>query len=249
MDAQFNIITEMRGTIFAPQIIYNTDNMTRILGLLNPSEGYVPSIRQQQPSLQINNGGITINSPSKNPEWELLSSDRKQRIVFGEQKIDIIRQINNNIIGGEESQFTAYCSSIFSLLIEEFNIEATRLAFAPSYVAELSEHSDITHFSNSIFCKKAFMGSSLDNCNFNNVFRVDVTINGKNIKINFVSVFSDGNKIETKNNVTAIRNCLFFNIDINTLPGVGYKFNLDDVKYFFENKVVELNSQFYELYC
>ena len=93
------------------------------------------------------------------------------------------------------------------------------------------------------------MGSSLDNCNFNNVFRVDVTINGKNIKINFVSVFSDGNKIETKNNVTAIRNCLFFNIDINTLPGVGYKFNLDDVKYFFENKVVELNSQFYELYC
>lgn len=180
-------------------------------------------------------------------EWTLTSPDEKIIVVFKMQKVDYI-VINTDTRYTQEAIkiFAEQCQKVFEKIMELASVKANRLAIAPTfkYIGEIPQFKT---FINTIYAKNLFKKSSVDNCDFSQVFRVDEEINGTLVKTNYLSKFSTANAIIVTNGINTIQEVNILDFDINTQVNPNYTFDTVAVKDFF-NKVTIFCSDFMSWY-
>lgn len=225
-------IKGMRATIFAPQISFSSDTQKKILPLLNDGLEYIPVLSDMQP-IQINGNNLLI--PQNNNQWQLRSVNTfTQNIIFGLQKIDIVRDYNRNV--EEHADFEDFChfsGDFFSKLLNTFGLSASRIAFAPSYLLPIENNETVIKFVNPFFTKNKFKNAYIDNCDFSNVFRIVEDINGKSISINHLFKVELINRIDISKPVLSPQPFISIDVDINTKVEDNYIFNDSDILNFY----------------
>lgn len=223
------ILTDLRATMFASPILYNAANLKKVTDLFDPADGYVPTTLgfPFTPGL-----GAQLPQQGQNLEWEMLSQTKSIRIHFGPQKIDILKLV----IEGVEGQEIAFCNEstdIFTMIVEAFNLVPIRLAFAPTYNANFTNDFTISDFNDSLYAKKTFEGTSVNNCLFKQSYRLGETLNSRQVPFNYVMDGANGQQFIPKEATTEIHSIISFGLDINTVQGIGLTFSLSDLKAFF----------------
>lgn len=222
MKLKLNVI-KLRGTVFTDPIAYSPEFVAAISDVL---EGYLPSFLSVVPANNIAPNNVVQNF------WELVNPISGERIQFNNIKIDIIQNCDTVVSLDKITAFTEHCSSVFKLIASVTKQKMSRLAIAPSFSC-IDTDENIKKFSQSIFIKNSFKGSQLDNCVYNNIFRVSEKINGKDITINYlVNVFAT-NRVEFVDGKNLIRETIAIDFDINTFANAGYVFELNDSESFF----------------
>lgn len=225
-------IKGMRATVFAPQISFSSDIQKKILSLLSDGLEYIPVLSDMQP-IQINGNNLLI--PQNNNQWQLRCINSfTQNIIFGTQKIDIVREYNGNL--EEDTDFKNFChfsGDFFSKVLKTFGYSATRIAFAPSYLLPIENKETIIKFVNPFFTKNKFKNVNIDNCDFSNVFRVSEIINGKTISVNHLFKVEQINRIDISKQVLSPQPFINIDIDINTKVEENYIFDDSDILDFY----------------
>ena len=232
---------QLRGTVFTNQpIAYNSDNISKLMGLF---VNYVPSLIAPN----IPNGLAPI--PIDQQPWKLVSSYSSVDIVFNGNKIDILQNIGTIYNEQKIQEFANIVTDSVDKIVNQFNLEITRIALSPNYALKISDVGSLQSFAKKIFAKNIFENESIDSCNFNAVFRVNKQIGRLNdVKVNFLAKFEEGSIVEqTQGTPDTIVPCLCFTFDINTYPVAGLKFDNIDIIDFF-TKSLAWNHEFANYY-
>lgn len=180
--------------------------------------------------------------------WSLSSKEEKLEINFLEGKIDVILKKGNQLYSYEAIQESCMTiSSTFEKIINAIGLVSTRLAFAPSLISHQKTSLEIKNFARSIFKEKIFKGASIDNCDFSNLFRINTSILDKEVVVNYLAIFSLAQMPILQQSKIKMQDVLQINIDINTLGNEEYKFNVNDVKEFF-NQSPSMTTEFLDFY-
>ncbi len=227
-------IANIRGTVFAPKVNYNPENLHK---MQDAFPGYMPSMISPV-SLPEFVPGMGV---FKNNSWRLVSADQMETISFFDDKIDIIVNCGNVPYSAElVGKYSARFLESFTKILRAFTFKYTRLAIAPTvYVPffEGGEH-NIHDFTKKIFAFHQFMGSELDNCDFSQVFRVKKSLNGTEYLINLLTRFASDMIQEQSANGIRIGQRLNTSMDINTYVNPEYSFGESELNDFFNNSPV-----------
>ena len=235
------IIRVCRGSIFTSTVKYDIETWQK---LSTKFIGYLPySQIPAAVAIQMN----TLQIPGPN-YWVMSSKADNIDVYFLEGKIDVILKDSNKQYSKDSiSELCNKFQIIFAKLIDSLDLVVSRIAFAPLLVNNRDDTSQYVDFAKSIFRDRKFRGSSVDNCDFSNVFRVKENIEGEEIIINCLANFAVAQLPEVINMKLVVRNELQVNLDINTLGGQHYIFTIDKIKSFY-NKVVDLTIDFVDSY-
>lgn len=237
-------MSEMRATIFAPPIFYNTENLKKLLSVLPEEDSFTPRIFDTIPGTSIQ-----FQFETSFIEWEMFSNKKNVRIHFSPQKIDIFQSFNHIIETGNttEKGFCLYSCDLFKTIIKTFSITPTRLAFAPIYYQKKSNDNAFGEFYSSIFKKCTYDNISMNSCSFRQAFRLNKKIGERSIDYNYVIDVLNELRAEIKDNKQTLYPVLSFKLDINTVQESSYKFNNEELDLFF-GLVTDYAKSFLENY-
>lgn len=222
MKLAFNV-TKLRGTIFTSQISYSPALVEKLSAVL---KGYLPSFVTVLPQNNSIPNGIIQNF------WEMVSTHNGERIQFNNIKIDIVRVIDVPYSEEVISEFCSHCAEIFNTICSVSKQNSSRLAIAPTFTCVDSDD-NIKSFAQEVFVKKAFKESRLDNCLFNNIFRVNEKIGENQYLINYLANVYASNRIESIDGNNVIRESISVDFDINTFANAKYVFEAGAINDFF----------------
>ena len=220
MELKLNI-DKLRGTIFTQQINYSPDFVNALSEVL---PGYIPSFLTVLP--QNNPNAVIPNF------WEMVNPITGEHIQFNNSKIDIIIGRNSSYSSDVVIAFAEHCSTIFERILSVTGQNSNRLAIAPTFTCNDSDQ-DIKRFAKTIFAKNQFKLANIDNCVFNNIYRVNENINGQDILINYLANFYVTNRVDLVEGKNIVKEILTIDFDINTFANESYLFNIDAMKAFF----------------
>ena len=220
----------IRGTIFVPMIQFSWELVQKLQSSL---EDYIPSVNTSSVPIFTDGDGQLMDSVIIAPgEWSLTSPDKKQQIIFQAQKIDLIREINENYTQDLISMFGKFCQSLFSAITEFSNMKCTRIAIAPMF--EYAGNRDsIIAFANNSFNANELKNAKLDNCDFSQVFRIPENISGSIVTLNYLSKFYAINKVASFNGMNQLVEVTRISFDINSKVDPNVIFNLEAIRDFF----------------
>lgn len=222
------IIEGLRGSVFMPQITFNWDFISAMQEVL---PNYIPSFVFDTP--QVVKGMLL--SPG---DWMLVSPDNNVKVVFQVQKIDYIIT-NTNMAYTQEAihALTEQCNLVFGKIMEMIELKASRLAIAPTF-RYVGNETVFKGFINTIYAKNSFKNSTVDNCDFSQVFRIDEEINSRHFTINYLSKFYIATPVVVVNGINTIQEVNMLNFDINTFVNPNYSFDANTVNAFFRKAAV-----------
>ncbi|MDM8252709.1 hypothetical protein QUW55_14040 [Phocaeicola barnesiae] len=224
---QLNIV-EIRGTIFISQIQFSWELVHQIQDVLGIT--YIPSVNISSAPMFIE--GKLMNSVMSQGEWSLTSPDKKQRIIFQSQKIDIIEEFNISYSSELISQFSKKCKSLFSLIISD-SVKCSRIAIAPTFEYTGNKESIIA-FANACFNLNKFRDVKMDNCEFSQVFRVKEKISDMDVFFNYLSKFYSINKVISIDGVNQLAEVTMIDFDINSKVNPDIVFDYKAIDDFFD---------------
>lgn len=223
----YNIKT-LRGTIFCPPIQYSKEFVASLSGII---DGYLPILIRDNNALPVF------------PVWQLSSIDGKELLAFNGEKIDLISVVESDINDEQVSAFCERCKAVFGRIMELTGNPSTRIALAPTVV--VSENgARPTELYNRLFNVHEFDGVELDSSNLSQVYRVAKMIGEKSVTINFVANFKAENEFIPIGNGNQLRVRYVCDFDLNTMPLPQFRFNIADVKIFFDSATAYF-SQFH----
>lgn len=234
MELKLNI-DKLRGTIFTKQINYSPDFVNALSGVL---VGYIPSFLTVLP--QNNPNAVIPNF------WEMVNPTTGEHIQFNNAKIDIIINSNTPYSNDVIIDFAKHCSMIFEKILSITGQNSNRLAIAPTFSCNDSDQ-NIRKFAQTIFTKNMFKTANIDNCVFNNIFRVNEKINGQDILINYLANFYVTNRVDLVNGKSLIKEILTIDFDINTFVDENYLFDINAVKDFF-TKSTQMSKEYLDFF-
>lgn len=224
-------ITSIRGTIFYAPIKYSKE----FVSLLNSRlVDFVPVLLRDENPLPVP------------PAWQLISPDEKEVLLFSNDKIDFVKNVEGQMDDEAVKAFTDRCYQVFDLIMNGVGAPSPRIALAPTVlVAENGTRPDALY--DRLFGIREFQQARPAVSNVSQVFRVNKVINGKDIILNHVANFHAVNELVNVNGRNQIRERYLCDFDINTRPDPNYRFTLNDVKEFFSLSTLCF-SDYYNLY-
>lgn len=220
-------LTKLRGTIFTSQIFYSPAFVASLSEVL---KNYLPSflsiLPQNNVAPNVIPNGIVPNF------WEMVSTETGERIQFNNIKVDIIKNIDIPYSTEIITDFSRHCSDVFNVICSVLGQDSTRLAIAPTFTCVDSDE-NIKLFAQEIFVKKSFKDSRLDNCIFNNIFRVNEKIGDKKYIVNYLANIYAANRMEIVNGSNTIKETISVDFDINTIVDPTYIFDVKAIMDFF----------------
>lgn len=219
-------IEGLRGSIFIPLIPFEWTFVNSLFEIL---PGFIPSVNQFAPPIKG-----ALMPPI---EWLIFSPDNKSRLIFQQQKVDFIVEAGIDYSPEIIKDFAEKCTRLFERIIDYSKQDSSRIAIAPTF-KWVGENNLFVDFIKEIYSKNSFKGSSVDNCDFSQVFRVVEDINDKEIKLNYLSKFYTANSLAVVNGVNSIQESYMMDFDINTFVDPKYVFNKTAVCDFFSKAVV-----------
>jgi len=224
-------IKTLRGTIFCPPIQYSKEFVANLGGIV---DGYLPTLIRDNNALPIF------------PVWQLSSLDEKEILAFNGEKIDLISVVESDINDEQVSAFCERCKTVFERIMELTGNPSTRIALAPTIIVT-ENGARPTELYNRLFNIHEFDGVVLDSSNLSQVYRVVKIIGEKSVTINFVANFKAENELIPIGNGNQLRVRYVCDFDLNTMPLPQYRFNIADVKLFFDSATAYF-SQFHNRY-
>lgn len=229
-------ILQMRGTIFTQPIGYSIENCNKLKPIIDKYSLALCPVQL------ILNGvpKLTENSP-----WQLLSGNNLFRIVFINDKIDIIQGFKQEE-EYDESSFIQECKFIFKTILSTMEYKVKRVAFAPNFAFDNNSSFSSDLFFSNILTKNSFKGSSAKNVDLTNTFRVKEKLGSNDIDINYVIKIFQGGKIQNG----VIKECLLANLDINSVPLLPLNTSFPDneiIDYFFDG-ALEMKKNILNMY-
>lgn len=225
-------INSVRCSVFVPKVGYNSENIQKLMKLF---PGYLPSVIDIIPKqLQI----LGLKMETKNIEgqpWQLVSSDSLMKIAFFDNKIDVTISFATicKYASGTLDEVAKKMSDVLKNIVGAFKFVPTRLAFAPTLVLPLQTGGSVQGFVRKVFAINAFEGSCLDNCEFNQLYRVSRQLDANNYMVNHLVKFNTEmvQRIDGAN--SEIFPLVKLEMDLNTLPRPDYSFSLDAINTFY----------------
>lgn len=218
-------ITSLRSSIFMPLLPCKRENI-EALNTVVPY--FLPALSM---SNSINVGGMLIEQSGAN--WMMVSTDRKQKIIFQDNKIDFISEIEQPYSKNAVEEFSKLSNSILKKIMELSGVMANRLAIAPQIKIKDTEE-NVKTWVNSIFNKNEFKSVQLEANEFSQIYRVNEKISEKTYLLNYLSRFSSQKSLVKKDGKNSIVDQFMLDIDINTFVDPNYEFNQNSVKVFFD---------------
>lgn len=231
------ILTGIRGTVFMPQIRFGWELVRQLLVIL---ESYIPCVNHAD-------GPMIYNGQVLNPhEWSLVSPDNKCRLVFSNQKVDLIKEIGNTYSASLISEFSHLCEEIFSIVMNFAQVKSTRFAIAPTFQNQ-SWQGNLTDFAASVYQVNTFEGARVDNCEFSQVYRIKECIGDTDVEMNYLSKFYTTSGIMPVDGVNQIKEVAMLDIDINSRADLKTLFDVNVIHSFFDQGSV-FTDKFLALY-
>ena len=221
--------TTLRGTIFTQRILLDNNTLQKILPLF---DDYVVEMIPVGPDGPF---------PAMAFNWSLKSSKDNCRIVFGNAAIDIIKDVNTEQINETISEFSLFCQKSFTNIYSEFGNKVTRMALAPSLKVDFDSEDEFIKLTESIASAKNFKDTPISSLSFTDVYRLDESLSGLNVKLNFLSSFN------TTEELSAKTKDVVFSADINTFQGTSYNFDNTHLHEFFQ-KAAGWFADFFKFY-
>lgn len=223
-------VIKLRGTIFLPTTIgYSSANEQKYKELLPNSV----SASVTPPTIQIGPAGLQLIQDSKLEDggsWQLIAGDT--HVIFSQVKVDITRDVVAPL-SSVESDFCAFCSRLFKVIMEKEGVSANRLAFAPLYAKD----SDALFRSKQLWQNQlryaTYEDADIEEASLTYNYRVKKVFGDKEHIINFKTSISDAQK-QLPSGVV-IQGCVTINLDINTaiVLNTPLVFTIADVEDFF----------------
>lgn len=229
-------IEGLRGSLFIPLIPFEWTFVNSLFEIL---PGFIPSVNQF--ASPIIKGAVM--SPN---EWLIFSPDNKSRLIFQQQKVDYIVESGIDYSPEVIKEFAEKCIQLFEKILDHSNLSSSRIAIAPTF-KWVGEKNLFVDFIKEMYSKNSFKNSSVDNCDFSQVFRVFEDINDMEIKMNYLSKFHTTNSLVVINGVNSIQESYMMDFDINTFVDSKYIFNKTAVYDFF-SKAEMFCSSFMDFY-
>lgn len=223
-------VIKLRGTIFLSNTIgYSSANESKYKELF-PDYFVAPAAPS---SLQIGPSGIQLIQTGKlenGGPWQLVAGNTC--IVFSPVRIDIIRDVVSPF-GSVESDFCAFCSSVFSAILDKENVDANRLAFAPIYAKDNDGSFQSQMLWSDQLKYSTYGDASIEEANLTYNYRLVKEFGSRDMTVNFKTTISDAQK-QLPSGVI-IQGCITINIDINTSVNQNFPpiFSKSDIEDFF----------------
>lgn len=219
------VITNLRSSVFMPLLPFEKGNIQELEKIV---PDFLPALSMPN---SINVGGMVIEQSGTN--WMMVSTDRKQKIIFQDNKIDFISEIELTYSKDVIEKFSELSNSIFEKVMVLSGVMANRLAIAPQIKINDTEE-NVKTWVNTIFNKNEFKSTQLEANEFSQIYRVNEEISEKTYLLNYLSKFSSQKSLVKKDGKNSIVDQFLLDIDINTFVNPNYVFNQDSVKDFFD---------------
>ena len=224
-------IKTLRGTIFCPPIRFSREFINALSGTI---DGYLPILVRDSNTLPI----FQV--------WQLSSPDEKELLAFNGEKIDLIQVVESRIEDDRIRLFSERCQVVFGRILEITGAVCTRVALAPSVIiTENGERPSALY--DRLFIVREFANVQLDSSNLSQVYRVDWSIGGSIIRLNYVANFKAENELISTANGNQLRLRYICDFDVNTMPHPEYRFNTLEVNEFFR-MAPDSFADFYRIY-
>lgn len=226
MKSEFNV-ANLRYTIFTPKVSYSQENLVKLMALF---PGYLPTLLQRPIPIQVL-GNLSVQL--ENEPWQLMSIDKRECICFYDEKIDIIISCDQTMYSSKEhNSFNVHALDMMSKIIDGFNFDVYRIAYAPTLLFSDEEKSFVSSFSERVFKINSFQNTSLSNLDFTQVYRLEKRLDDKMFLINHLIRFMSSEHLVRKNNEFSKSDSLTISVDINTYVNPEYKFGRIEVEKF-----------------
>ena len=236
MKLNLNLV-KLRGTVFTQQINYSPQIITALSDILR---GYLPSFVTVIPQNNSIPNAIVSNF------WEMVNPTTGERIQFNNVKIDIVQSFDIPYKEEIISKFSSHCSAVFCRLAEITGQSVSRLAIAPTFSCT-DDSNKIARFAQDIYVKNSFKDAKIENCAFNNIFRINEMIGEKSFLINYLANAYAANRVDNIDGKNLIRETIAVDFDINTFANEKYVFGISEIRAFFD-KASQMSKSFFDFY-
>lgn len=236
MKLNLNIV-KLRGTVFTQQVNYSPQI---VIALSDVLPGFLPSFVTVIPQNNSVPNAIVSNF------WEMVNPNTGERVQFNNLKIDIIQNCDTPYKEEIISNFSDHCSNVFCRIAEITGQPSSRLAIAPTFSCT-DDNQKIKQFAQGIYVNNSFKEAIIDNCAFNNIFRIKEVIGEKTYLINYLANVYAANRVDNIEGKNLIRETIAVDFDINTFANEGYIFSVPDIKAFFD-KSSQMSKSFFDFF-
>ena len=226
-------IIKLRGSIFCPPIKYSKSFVAE---LVNELHDFTPMLIRDNSMI------------SSIMEWQLISPDNNENLVFSNNKIDFIKNVDYDVKDTKNNEFVERCISIFKKIMEIKKYECTRMALAPTVlISNNNSVNDLKFLFDKIFNIHLFKENELSTSNISQVYRIPENLKEVNIIMNYVVNFHSENTIIIENGKNILREQYMVDFDINTFANPQYRFDIESVMDFYHKSITFFYS-FYDAY-
>lgn len=212
------VTVQLRSTIFLQQNIgYTPENATQFQDLLGIADSKVYGI--PQPGAPIL--GVNPMTPQFGMPWRLFQKEDngfEYNVAFQPGKIDIVLAKQAAYSEDIETAFCKKSAEWFSKILDiQTGVSVQRIAYAPLYAIVKSKDDDGSELWNKLLKKIVYDGSPAQDIDLQFVLKKQISFNGKEIQMNLLHHFFDGNLTEGNGATQVIRNVLLFQLDLNSV--------------------------------
>lgn len=236
MKLSLNIV-KLRGTVFTQQINYSPQIVAALTDVL---PGFLPSFVTVLPQNNSIPNAIVSNF------WEMVNPNTGERVQFNNMKIDIIQSCDLPYKEEILSGFSDHCSTVFCRIAEITGQSSSRLAIAPTFSC-IDDNQKIAQFAQGVYVNNTFRDARIDNCAFNNIFRINELIGEKSYLVNYLANVYAANRVDNIEGKNLIRETIAVDFDINTFANEKYVFGIPEIKAFFD-KSSQMSKSFFDFF-
>lgn len=236
------VTVQLRSSIFLPQNIgYTPENATQFQELLGIADSKVYGI--PQPGVPVL--GVNPMTPQFGMPWRLFkkyNDGYEYNVAFQPGKIDIVLAKQTAYLENIETKFCEKSAEWFSNILDtQKGVTVQRIAYAPLYAIVKSKDDEGSELWNKLLKKIVYDGSPAQDIDLQFVLKKQISFNGKEIQMNLLHHFFDGNLTEGNGATLVIRNVLLFQLDLNSVPERPLSLDKDGVSDFF-NGIIDVKE-------
>lgn len=222
-------LLNLRCTVFTNRVVPFIPNLSRSILKLFGEDSFISAILPA-PLIPPVNGG----------SWELISSDSYLSVLFDQNKIDFVcnMQIKPTVLQEYNARtFLDFCIKKIEEIKEILNCNFIRLAYSPQYeIADIS----IPELADQFFKNTKFHDKEMSNYSMSNTFIKNEKILDTPVELNFLANWGIAERRlkSTAFGIETVQDVITCTFDINTSSRQRINYNMNVLKDFYEKVLV-----------
>lgn len=218
-------ILNLRCTVFTNRVVPFIPDLSRSILKLFGEDSFISAILPMPLITPVNGGS-----------WELISSDSYLSVLFNQNKIDFVcnMQIKPTVLKEYDARtFLDFCVEKIEGIKEILNCNFIRLAYSPQYeIADVS----IPEVADQFFKTTKFHNKEMANYSMSNTFIKDEKILDTPVELNFLANWGivERRLKSTALGIETVQDVIICTFDINTSSRQRISYSVEALKDFYE---------------